>query len=994
MAIDTLFQPTGSAGSASSSDYTKDHFQDTSRPGSNNTNLTSSASTNPLSFFFNDTDFPSFGIKTLWIKDLSLIEDRSKWIGDRPTYELNFTEYVPGVRAYVTGNVRIRNSSKGKCIELRSIGDLVGVTGVVKQLGWIAEPDTQSSASATAYTDAVSGSTLTFNSLATDAFQGATKYNVVLHSASVSSQNIHDYRLEAVQAGGTLSIAGILVYSDETFINFRPGSTYNDKTIVTTTVGATASPYSVVGNLGAATVINKSTSGAYTQSSQELTNITSIGIGSSGTNLVNVTTGSGSSFATGYAVVGAAGSSQYFGIVTSVSTDTLTVSPTLAFGISGSFYKYYSAGPTFSISPSYYSLKAALDPYQLNNVLQTSVFGATLQGEMCFVDPQNQYSVFSKDLQFQNIDGYYGLGFEGNTSAFLQIDGRFAAADIEYMSNGILHGTFAINGVNSWGVNAGSTGMFRKTVFTDAGPGWNSFVFSPGQSFIGTIFTKINLYDFAAPKGVTAGLLAEYQSFAATVNRGGVQNATIMQLGAMQRIYADQLYLNGAWTRGVTHTSAGGVYYGGASTNSVLNFQYFGKDFALVGTEGGSMTLTLDGASIGSGFNALKSVASLTWHTLALTYKAGATCVVQAVDFQPSTQREFESLQKKDALAQTSTIPKVFIQTDTPRDAKDGDFWVDTKQNALTATSLWMRLFNQWCKLNINQTVDEPKLFNHLRGNGTSTGPNSGAGTSVERYNMVAWQSLVSSPTASVRSSGGNTSYNGGVHGIDGRDSGSIVQAMNIRFYNNIWASLTTRGTSLTECGIGAFNSFLYVNKGTPDNHGNAGQAANKWNGSAWSNGTVWTTLRDTLASFVVGNNLHALGGYDTASSATTTNEARNTADSVSTLTVIPAASTSPEGSGTLGAGVLSHAASNTTTTASYSWNGTAWSSSFAAPNSLFADHGNGTSSNNTNTTFLNGGNAASGASPTNASSRSNLVSFVTDTNSALSRGMAFAGNI
>lgn len=992
MAIDTLFQPTGSAGSASSSDYTKDHFQDTSRPGSNNTNLTSSASTNPLSFFFNDTDFPSFGIKTLWIKDLSLIEDRSKWIGDRPTYELNFTEYVPGVRAYVTGNVRIRNSSKGKCIELRSIGDLVGVTGVVKQLGWIAEPDTQSSASATAYTDAVSGSTLTFNSLATDAFQGATKYNVVLHSASVSSQNIHDYRLEAVQAGGTLSIAGILVYSDETFINFRPGSTYNDKTIVTTTVGATASPYSVVGNLGAATVINKSTSGAYTQSSQELTNITSIGIGSSGTNLVNVTTGSGSSFATGYAVVGAAGSSQYFGIVTSVSTDTLTVSPTLAFGISGSFYKYYSAGPTFSISPSYYSLKAALDPYQLNNVLQTSVFGATLQGEMCFVDPQNQYSVFSKDLQFQNIDGYYGLGFEGNTSAFLQIDGRFAAADIEYMSNGILHGTFAINGVNSWGVNAGSTGMFRKTVFTDAGPGWNSFVFSPGQSFIGTIFTKINLYDFAAPKGVTAGLLAEYQSFAATVNRGGVQNATIMQLGAMQRIYADQLYLNGAWTRGVTHTSAGGVYYGGASTNSVLNFQYFGKDFALVGTEGGSMTLTLDGASIGSGFNALKSVASLTWHTLALTYKAGATCVVQAVDFQPSTQREFESLQKKDALAQTSTISKVFIQTDTPRDAKDGDFWVDTKQNALTATSLWMRLFNQWCRLNITQTVDDPKLFTHLRSNGTATGADAGAAAVAESYNMAAWLSVTNSPVVSVSSSGSNSAYQLGVNGIDGRNSAGNVNAMHIRFNRNSWSVLTDRSTARSECASAAFNNFIYYNKGTISNHANASNVADKWNGSAFSSGTAWSNAMDTIACFVVGSIQSALGGFDVGSSATTTHDTRTTADSVSTSTVVPANSTTTEGSSSSSQSVISHVASQTSTNGSYIWNGTSWSGNIAVTYSNYAGQSNGTSSNGVNTTLLNGGNSALNSATVNTSARFNFVAWIRDTNSNLSIGRAFGG--
>lgn len=997
MAVDTLFQPQGGSGSSSSSDYTKDAFQDISRPGSNNTNLTSTASTNPLGFFLNDTDFPSFGVKTLWVKDLILIEDRSIWVNSQPTYEVEFTEYVPGVRAYVVGNARVRNSNKGKTIELRSVGDLFGVTAVAKQLAWIAQPDLNSSASATAYTDGISGSTLTFSSLATDANQGVTKYNVVLHSASVSSNNIHDFRVAALQAGGTLDIAGVIVYSDDSAITFRPGTSYNDKTIVATSVGATAAPYTVVGNLGAATVINKATNGAYTQTSQEPPNITSIGVGSSGTNLVNVTTGTGSSFAVGYAVVGnGAGSSQYFGIVTNVSTDTLTVSPTLAIGISGSFYKYYAAGPTFSISPSFYKIKTSLDFYQLNNTLQSSVFGATLQGEIAYVDPMGVYSVFSKDLQFQTFDGYLGLGFEGNTSAFLQIDGRFAAADIEYMSNGIIHGTFSINGVPSWSINAGSSGLFKKTIFTDAGPGWNSIVFSPGQSFIGTIFTKVNLYDFVPPQGVTAGLLAKYDSFANTVNRNLVQNATIMQLGAMQRVYADQLNLTGVWSRGATHTAAGGVYYGGASLNSVLNFQYFGKDFALIGTEGGSMTLTLDGASIGSGFNVLKSVPSMTWHTLALTWKNGATCVIQAVDYQPPSQKEFVSLQKTKPLAQLSTIPKTFIQTDTPREAKDGDFWWDIKSTVNLTTGgpeLWLRAFGQWNKINIAYTTDDPKFYNYFRANGSSTGINSGAATQSEIYNFVSWTQLANSPTASVRSASSNSFFNGAVHGIDGENSSTVTTAMSIRFNKIVWDSFTTRSQTKSWSSNASFASFLYSNQGTTDGTTTNGKTtADKWSGSAWTTGTAWANAKSSNAAFVVLPNLSVLGGFDTAGSTTSNQETRNSADSVSSATNTPNATVLRNGSSVGAFGMISFASDNAASTSSFTWSGLAWSASITVPYTCHSQDGNG--AGGTSTHFINGGSATLAGTPLATSAKYNLAAWFTDVSSGLSRNRAFSGNL
>lgn len=947
MAVDTLFQPVSGAGTASSGDYVKDHFLDTSRPATNNSNLTSSASTNPIGFSFNNTDTPTRGVKTLFIKDAVLIEDRSKWVSNKPTYEISFTEYNPAVRAYAVGNIRIRNSIKGKVLELRSIDDLFGVTGIINQLAWNVAPQTQATATADTYTDGASVSTITFQGEATDAgAQGVTPFNLYLQSATPSSTNIHDFRLEANQAGGLLDIAGVVCYFNSTDIVCRPGSTYNDKNLIVTTTGATLPIAVPAGSNGAKSLVYKSSTGVYTQVTNEPANLTSIGQGTINTNLITVSAGHGASFSAGYGIVCAAsnGASMYYGIISNVSTDTLTVGPTLTIGLSGTLYKTFAAGPTFAISASYYKLSKTLDFYELNNPLQSGVFGATLQGEMYFADPLQQYYAFGKDLQFQSIDGYIGLGFEGNTSAFLQVDGNFAAADIEFMSSGIFNATFSINGAPAWSRNSGSSGLFRATVFSDGGPGWNNFVMSPGQSYVGAVITKVNLYELATPVGFTAGLLSKYDTFSNKVNRNLVENATISQLGPMQRIYADQLNLQGGWTRGVSHIFAGNVAYYGATANCVMNFQYYGKNFALLGTEGGSMSLTLDGLSLGSGFNTLKTVSSEGWHSLALTYKAGATSIIQAVSYERPTTSELVSIQQKEPREDLKLIPKTFIQSDTPREAKDGDVWV--QQKVTTSQSLpvvWFKLYGQWNRIQFNAVTDDPNISSFVTYGGDSGGSNTPL-VNAELFNGSYWTTISNMVLANRLGATCDNGFNFGTHSIDGFNTVPTAALKHERYSGSAWATLTNRAAvKITSSSCAAFG-LLSVNKGSSDQTApNATSAYDLWSGAAWSAGTAWASVSYGQLSFIVSNLVSAAGGLNGAGAYTSVHDQKNSAGANSVGTNVAAAGVSGEGTTLklLNLAVLFNYSQANTSNA-YTWNGSAWSTAFTTPLTITSLNGNG----------------------------------------------------
>lgn len=998
-AISTLFQPNAGGGGAASgsSDYIKDQFQDTSRVATNNSGLTSTALTNPLGFFFNDTDSTQYGIKTLYIDSISLIADRSQWQNGQPTYTINWTENYPSVRGYCYGSARLRNNGQGHSLELRAIGDVLGVTGQIRQLAWIVNPN-QQTGTAVRSTDAVAGSNITFGTSAVSlGVPGLASYNAFLHSASVASNDLHDYRIAANQAGSILEVVGVIVYFQNTGSNIeqKPGTTYIDKARVTTGTGASLALPVVVGLNGAKSVVAKSSAGIYSVNTVETPCPQTIGIGTNLTNLVNVTTGTGASYPLGAHVVAVTGTSYYYGRVTNQSTDTLTVNPTLAFGLSGLLYKFMQDGSTIAISASLYNLSSTIDFGQAQNLTNPQAIGVTF-GTLNFQDPLFKYRAWGRDLALAPVDGYPGLGFVGNTQAFLQVDGKYSAAEFEYVGAGILHGTFAINGLTSWGINAGSTGSFKKTIFSESGPGWNSFVFTPGQSYTNIAITKINLYDRKNPIGVTAGVLSSFNTAATSVDRGAAQNATIIQLGRMQRIYSDSLYLTGDWARGVSSAFVGGVAFHGASTNSAIAFQYYGTNFALIGTVGGSMACLLDGASISTAFNAVKT-ASLGWHTVSCTYQAGGTAIIQGVDYTPADNMELVCEQKYTYDPRTAMIPTVYKQAITPFNPKEGDFWVEQLDTYNVGTpSVWMRLFNMWNKIQFIASTDDPQISAFFRFGGTSTGGTAGAVGDGETFNSFAWATIATAPISRQSMGAANSQFAGGVHLQGGFDAAGANKSEAYRFNKLAWAAITnitspTIGSAPQEAFAG-----VIVSKGTPDNNvANAVNTAYKWNGAAWGTLSAYAATNSVaVSSLFIGGLVSAIAGTSTGGGSTVSHDTRNSADTTSTATTIPVGSNSAQGSNVAGSlGLISNVAFNAASTVAYSWNGSAWSAALTNVYTTYPSEGCGQGYLSSRAMSVrNAGNAATGASPGLTTELYNGTAFSTGAASTTARGRGACG--
>lgn len=991
MAVDTLFQNAGSGGGSNSSQYVKDNFQDDSNAANSNTGFSSTVSTNPLGAYFQNDDCPRYGLKTLFVKDLVLIEDRTKWINDKPTYQVVWSEDFPAAKGYVYGNVRLRNLPQGKCVEVRNIGDGFGVGGVIRQVAWLLN-ETAQTGTAQSVTDGSNDSTLTFGSSAsTVESNGVNQYIPILHTSSLQTQNIHDYQLKANQYL-TLRVSGVVVYFENatTNIDCFPGNTYVDKTLVTTTaISALALP-TISGRNGARSVISKTAAGTYQLTTVETPSLATVATGSSGTNLLNVTTGQGGSFPIGSGIVQISGTSFYVGSVTNQSTDTLTVFPTLAFGLSGAMYKAWYAGPTIAISATLYSLKTSLDFTMQSNLVDALGLGATTGGVNAYSSPELNYRIWGRNLSLQAIDGYQGLGFLGNTAAFMQLDGDFAAAELEFSAAGILNATLAINGVPAWGINEGATGVFKKTVFSESGPGWNSLNFTPGQSYISAVLTKINLYERKDPVGVTVGVLAAFDSLADRASRGSI-SATFMDLGRASRVYSDNLYLTGNWVRGTSHTLAGGVGYYGATTACVMNFRYYGTDFGVIGTEGGSMAMLLDGASIAYSFNVMKSVTTLGWHTVGLTWQAGATAIVNAVDYIRPNNMEFKNRQKFVPLSQLLTIPKTFVQSDTPRNSKDGDLWLQNKATVSNfAPTIWLKFLGVWNRIQINQISDDPNLVTFVRTHGSSTGADAGGVQDGELFNLFAWQAATASTLgARCQASSSDTSFLLNHTVVDGINTAGSNAALTNYFNKIAWSAFTGRGTSKAHSSSANFNFNLYSNKGTTTtSDANGTTACDKWNGSAWSTPTAWGTAAIVSGAFVQNSILYVCGGVNTAGTNIATVETRNVADTIAGGTAVPATCATRAGSAQGTNGLLSNVANiGTATTNNYVWSGAAWSSAITSTYSSVSSTQNGQASITPNRIALkNGGSSADTSGVQNNTESYNGAAYTAGVTSSTSR--------
>lgn len=658
MGYDDTFFTNDSGAAGGPIDYVKDVFKDVSLPPSSNSGLTSTSSTNPLGFFFANDDSPRYGVKTLYIKSFTLIDDRTKWVNNKPTYIINWTESFPSVVGYAfgavggkTGLVEASGVAQGM-IDITNVGEGIGITGVVRRVAWLVNPSTQTTPTAQNVVDGSNGTTINFGNGAADAVNnGFVKYRPYFHAAVNETYALHDIRLTALQAS-TLSVVGVQVYFEDAGANIDqfPGSSYVNKSKITTVVGATFALPSMGSSLGGKSVVYKTASSGYAISSLSATTMQTLGSGTSGSALLAVTTGTGGSFLPGYGLAitsGANGNTLFVGGVVSVSTDTLTMNPVLPYNITNAnVYRSWYASASAVISPTLMQLAYQLDFSKIEKIGITSPI----------LEPTGAYAFWGKNIGVTVINSVSAAAFASGGVGFMQIDGSFGALELEFIGDAILHATFSINGVPGVSVNAGQTGPMRRTIFAEGGPGWNSVMIQPGVSLGVLGISKVNMYQRSRDQGITFGALAEFETLQSYGDRG-VINATLMSLGLHRRIYADQMSLGGSFARGLTTAAAGGVIYYGTDVSAVYTQTYYGKNFALLGTAGGG-SITLDGVGVGLTFNAMQSVATEGFHTVVYTSGAGATSILQAFDYV-RTQGEFKNLQN---LTSPVTAPATFVQ--------------------------------------------------------------------------------------------------------------------------------------------------------------------------------------------------------------------------------------------------------------------------------------------------------------------------------------------
>lgn len=993
---DTLFQSVSGAGQ-SANDYLRDSFDDISLQPSSNTGFTSTALTNPFGEFFLNTDAPQYSYKTLYVKDLVLIQDRNKWVNRKPTYEVIFTESFPGIFAYCFGDVRLRNLANGKSVDVRGIDDGFGVTGIVRRSAWILNTVTQASATADIVVDGVdTGTDVDFSLSSTIPISlgtGVNKYYIANHAAANETKNIHDYRITANQTG-LLSVVGISVYFENATsdIDLFPGVTYVDKDKKTTTTLTTAAVQSASSSrLGAKTLIYKTSSGTYAQSTVDAPAVETTASGTINTNLINVALGTGASFPAGSGVVGiASGTSFYIGQVLSVSTDTLTMGQTLAFALSSSpLYKAWWAGPTIGINASLYALSYSFDPSESSVDVGVSLgFASANTGDLFFQDPNKKFRVWGKGLKPTAIEGYYGVGFTG--TGFLQVGAYASAIELELSGEGGFHATFSINGQLAWGANEGFTGVAKKTVFTDAGPGWNNFYLSVGASMGGVVISRINFYEMQTSVGQTFGHLASYDTIVNSVEQAAI-NATLLWLGTYRRVFSDELYLKGSWGRGVTSTSAGGVFWAGSSTNSALNFNYFGKNFGVIGTAGATLVMTLDGASINSSFNVMKSVASLGFHSVTVTAQNGTTTLIEAVDFMRN-RGEMTNLQNFMPVPEINESIVISEQGTTPLNPKPGDIWAQNRD----LNSVWIYLFGRWNRIAISSSTDDPNAGIQLvRSHGSSTGSTtSGGQLTSEHFNFTSWYAGVSAGTASSAVTTSEAIYNKKFHAVGGTDTGGNVFAY-FQIYDKIsWTTRTNPVAVRTGADCGEYqNVFLWGNGSSTASAAGELETVDAWNGTAWQ-ATLYTKTGiggANCAAFVSENLFHEIGGATSAGAASNSHTIWNGSNSIASVsmpaTLIGGGAARASQGGIIGIG--------NTATSSYTWNGASWSQTSAREfNSAGATNQGAAVGYNpiTQRTYFSGGTSGGATTSVARTDSYNGVAFFTDIASATARAGAVGG--
>lgn len=633
------------SGGAAALDYVKDAFKDISVPANSNSGFSSTVSKNPLQHYYGNDVAPRWASKILWIKDLTLVEDRTLWISDRPTYDVVWHEDFIAAKGYVFGTINLVNQGSGVYVDVNRIGDGFGVGGVIRRVQWIVEGNTAAAATAQLSLDGSNTTTIDFSS-AGQSWSGQPDFNAYTSASSNETRNIHDFRVSALQ-NNTLRVTGVVVYYeiDGGQIDCFGGSTYVDKSKITT-IGTSLALPTVQNFRGGRAKIYATELAAFGVTTSAVTDVTSIATGNSGTNLLTVQTGHGTSFLAGTVVWGQLSATHYIGNVLSVSSDTLTMGVTLPQGISTTLYQVWQAGHTFSVNQS-----LSVKSFDFNPYLPLPVIGSTIpSGVLAYQDPNLRYRVWGGTLQVipgTSLNTGFGVTFAlgktfgidlSHATSFLQVDGQFQSLEFEFMTgqSGYIQATFGIDGMNCFNINEAfpGPGIFRKAIAVDGGPGWHSVTMNRGASHQGNIISRIVGYNNALVNGPSLGVLANL-SIGQTFLQRDRQNATLSAYGNVTRYFADSLYVKGPWTRGTTRTVAGGAYWFGSTSTNTLRFQYYGSAISLIGAIGANNNVTIDGLaqSASMGFWLGLSLAT-DFHTVAFNCDTatGTTTRLEAID--------------------------------------------------------------------------------------------------------------------------------------------------------------------------------------------------------------------------------------------------------------------------------------------------------------------------------------------------------------------------
>lgn len=632
----STFFTNDSSGAANSVDYIQDAFPDISDTPSSQVGFSSTTSNNPLNGLYGNDDFPRYGPKTLWVKDIVLLQDRSLWIQGKPTYQIIWNEPFPSAQGYVFGDVTLVKNSDQTYVSIKQDLDGCGVSGVFARCMFLMLGNTSSSGntSGNVFLDGSSnGVTVNWGSLASANPAFNSMYAATVHNTSNETYNIHDFRLVAAYPGNGVqaifNFQGVVVYSENSSLTIDqfPGITYNNKTQSKTVNGVTIPLPSFGNSLGGKITLWKNSNAGYSMSIISPGYLQSIAQGSSGTNILNLTAGTGQSFSSSWGVItaGSGGASNYVGIIQSISTDALTVYPTLPFGISFNIYPYFKSGPSLTPNPS---LTVLSFTFGSTEILRQGYSGT-------YLDPLQRFAVWSPVNVGQTLTNTkWALGFSGS---FLQVEGYFTDAKLEWYGITIayLNGTMCVNGLPAFNFGAvGVTGFYTSSVLTNAAPGWNSFCFYPGPTMQNMVLNRIHLYQRNNDMSASFGLLATMDTLQAFTNY--THNATTICPGLFKRTFSDQLQLNGPWSRLVSSIYAGGVAYAGSTTTCTASFNYYGNHFSVIGSNGSgsSANISLDsGSNLGStAINQVQLASSLTFHSVSLAI-LGGTFLISAIDF-------------------------------------------------------------------------------------------------------------------------------------------------------------------------------------------------------------------------------------------------------------------------------------------------------------------------------------------------------------------------